>query len=408
MVDGVSFPGRQADEHVGFWMDTLCIPVPEKGMGEEERKKRKELRKFCIVNMRHIYESASAVLVLESSLQEISTSTPIADKCVAIYQTKWRRRLWTFQEGALTQQLYFQFTDKSQHAHDLMDRTLEKKDSLKAKGIYTALLPNTISAAIAAIRILSGVDEGSIDTNRWMLLLSVAGEFCSRQTSRTTDETLCASTVLGIDPSPFVEIEEDDEHDELMVADLRMELLFRRLGKIQSFIIFNTRPRLKKEGFRWAPRSWMGGAADDIGGSSGADEEYGDASIRQWGAGASDVGLQVVFRAIGLRSIPNGFDAGHRKFVVMDKKKSMRCSVQLVPDELGQYPVWETGSNYVLVLARELSAPDALGCVAVLGRLLLPLGQVRHECLAWVELQADSKTFDIAGEFTQQCMWIIV
>jgi hypothetical protein len=157
----------------------------------------------------------------------------------------------------------------------------------------------------------------------------------------------------------------------------------------------------------------MGGADDDLGGSSQADDD-GTARVHQWGPETSDIGLRVTFPGIKLGSIPEGVgSAQDHKFVVLDKKKkSKRYSVQLVPDEAGEYPAWKSGFNYVLVLARKLSAPHVLGCVAVLGRQLLPVGQLRHECLAWVELQSEPKTFGkhmVTGVFTRdKTSWIIV
>jgi hypothetical protein len=70
MVDQVNFPGREPNDHVGFWMDTLCVPV---------KKEFRSYRDSCIRNMRHIYAATAAVLVLDSWLQAIPHTAHVLD-----------------------------------------------------------------------------------------------------------------------------------------------------------------------------------------------------------------------------------------------------------------------------------------------------------------------------------------
>ena len=93
-------------------MDTLCIPVQED---------LDDLRKLCISKMRYIYSAANAVLVLESSMQSMPSTTSIVDKNLKIYTSKWLHRLWTYQEGALAKQLFFQFEDTSEEIQEILD-----------------------------------------------------------------------------------------------------------------------------------------------------------------------------------------------------------------------------------------------------------------------------------------------
>ena len=81
-----------------MWIDTLCIPLDE------------QLRASAIHQMAWIYASARDVLVLDHELGRIRWETePIALASARIYASRWNRRCWTFQEGALTNTLYFQF-----------------------------------------------------------------------------------------------------------------------------------------------------------------------------------------------------------------------------------------------------------------------------------------------------------
>ena len=51
--------------------------------------------------MRHIYTDASAVLVLDKTLQQVSTDTGTLSTMWQIYTSIWYRHLWTLQEGVL-------------------------------------------------------------------------------------------------------------------------------------------------------------------------------------------------------------------------------------------------------------------------------------------------------------------
>ncbi|KAF3251998.1 hypothetical protein TWF128_006842 [Orbilia oligospora] len=82
-----------------FWLDTLCIPV---GPSPERRK----IRKMAIGQMAHIYAAASAVLVISSSFKAIKPSGSASiDNGLGSYLANWNRRLWTFQEVAVEQEM---------------------------------------------------------------------------------------------------------------------------------------------------------------------------------------------------------------------------------------------------------------------------------------------------------------
>jgi len=83
---------------VGFWADTLCVPLVPK-----------ELRTDQIGKMRQIYQDASCVLVVDRWVQEIALAGGIAEKFARLYLSNWQHRLWTCQEGVFAQNLYFQF-----------------------------------------------------------------------------------------------------------------------------------------------------------------------------------------------------------------------------------------------------------------------------------------------------------
>lgn len=59
--------------------------------------------------MRSTYQNASAVLVLDTKLENLKlTSRSPLEVCAYVFTASWNWRLWTFQEGALPKELWFQ------------------------------------------------------------------------------------------------------------------------------------------------------------------------------------------------------------------------------------------------------------------------------------------------------------
>ncbi|KIJ33275.1 hypothetical protein M422DRAFT_52489 [Sphaerobolus stellatus SS14] len=120
----IRIPPIATIEHVPFWMDTLCVPVDPK---------LSAVRKSTIVKMREIYQEASAVLALETQLQAIPSSAPLVQRRVALYLTKWCRRLWTYQEGGLARSLYVQYRDRPLALHEAYMGTSVNRFSTKER-----------------------------------------------------------------------------------------------------------------------------------------------------------------------------------------------------------------------------------------------------------------------------------
>jgi len=82
-----------------------------------------------------------------------------------------------------------------------------------------------------------------------------------RKTTRPSDQTLCACVIMGKDPDPLLKAGVEEDGRELEGKDLedrRMECFLKMMGKFPSSIIFNRCPRLKRDGFRWGPRTFLG------------------------------------------------------------------------------------------------------------------------------------------------------
>ena len=87
---------------VAMWIDTLCVPVDP------------QLKKAAIKQMREVYHRARDVLVLDREVSQ-SHYGDFIEANFRICCSDWSRRLWTYQESALSQNLIFQFANEQVH-----------------------------------------------------------------------------------------------------------------------------------------------------------------------------------------------------------------------------------------------------------------------------------------------------
>lgn len=249
-----------------FWMDTLCVPVGDS-------KEMKALRLKCIRQMASIYKGASAVLVLSSTIQKIRTTDSDAERGLALYLANWNRRLWTFQEGMLAKKILLQFSDQAID-HGKVEYP-EVRTSI-ARG-HCVTFPRSASIGTMSefvilrdfLRDRLFEQMGPIFA-RMGPLASAISAIQFRSTSKRSDETICLGTLLRLKIERLQGAEEDireeyrqkgihltevPDHD---IAERRMEIFLSMVRVFPRDIIFNSHRRLAKEGFRWAPASFLG------------------------------------------------------------------------------------------------------------------------------------------------------
>lgn len=164
-------PGRREGEKTGFWLDTLCVPV---------RKPLNDAKKWSIQRMRHIYRSAAAVLVIDSWLGQTSSEAPIPDRWLAVFLSNWQRRLWTFQEGCLAEQLYFRFSDRAKTHREMTQERVTYDDEAEARGVYGQFCGLSDTKVTIHFTLVKQVvsqfvtGEYSRADNMWMLYLPLA------------------------------------------------------------------------------------------------------------------------------------------------------------------------------------------------------------------------------------------
>ena len=92
-------PKPDASKRMPFWIDTLCLP-----------RQPLPLRRLGCKRLNIPFEQATHVLVIDSSLNTLSTKGMDTREILArVTACSWTQRLWTFNEGRLAKNLWFQF-----------------------------------------------------------------------------------------------------------------------------------------------------------------------------------------------------------------------------------------------------------------------------------------------------------
>ena len=207
---------------VPFWIDTICVPtVPA------------EARALAIIKLRDTYRKADMVLVVDSYLETIDTSTLLAPE-IALYIScsTWLTRLWTLQEGALAPTLYFQFADRVVDLAEI-DHTLRHDRSSEDFGSLLGAVINYRHA-----------DYGDMNIPAAGLIQFLHASVRNRSTSYGSDEALCLATLAGLEMEDIARFTGEED---------RMYHFWRLLRPTPSMMAFWTGPRLKTAGRRWAP-----------------------------------------------------------------------------------------------------------------------------------------------------------
>jgi hypothetical protein len=234
-------------------MDTLCVPV---GMDHED------LRIQTINQMRQIYEDADRVLVLDDWVEELSVSSSIYEKAVRIRLCNWQHRLWTLQEAVLAQQLCIQFRDGQRSMEQIQDEG-HLTQGPRFYDFTGAKLSDVPMFNIYFLQHGQKQNAPSMDSLFSLLIHAID----DRMTTKFEDETVCLATVLRLDTKTLQKVStgkrdkmtaEEKAAEEAKICDARMERFLGMVGSFQQRIIFNKLSRLRKDGFRWAPRSFLG------------------------------------------------------------------------------------------------------------------------------------------------------
>ena len=231
-----------------FWIDTLCIPVGESFV---------EYRKLAIQRMRSTYQRAKKVLVLDKEILSGSKNARPRERVARIVLSTWMRRLWTFQEGFLAQDLLFQFRNGPCLLEDIWRAEENTPQTLWSIGGRTLAAMFTVPMSLA-----------KTDPDPQRIFISTFTNLQWRSTTRAGDETLCVAVIMGLDPLPLLNIVSRHDfatsQDTKALLDKRMHLLLHMIRRFPPGIMFLSGIRLSQDGFKWAPASLLGQSGSHV------------------------------------------------------------------------------------------------------------------------------------------------
>ena len=219
-----------------FWCDTLCCPIAPR-----------EAKNRVLMQMRKIYERATCVLVVDTRIGRYVIEAMSAEEaCARIQISGWMRRLWTLQEGALAGddgRLWFQFRDQAVNFRSLWQRTIASyHNNLGRRGFAGNLIPRMTTFATFFHR--SSNDPGAD-------LATVNAALQHRSVSVSSDEPLLIGTLLGLDVAEILNGTEETRMHRMW------SLMPTAVRGLPKDILFRLGPRLREEGYRWAPSSML-------------------------------------------------------------------------------------------------------------------------------------------------------
>ena len=251
-----------------IWIDTLLVPVAK---GPEKR--------LALTRLWEYYQSAAKVLVLDADLLQASCFCSREELLNRVFLSTWMRRLWTLEEGVLSREnLVFQFCDGIVQLGDLTNS--ENYASSPVQIGY--VLNESFLGLLPELPKLGSHDRPHMrqDQSQIPIISEILHALPYRSTSKTIDETLCLAHILGIDASRLVVIDDD----QLRMKEF-LQILTEYHASFPMRFLFTKEPKLRLEGFRWAPASLMDLDREDI--------EYLSGDYKRYWSTCTDQGLPI-------------------------------------------------------------------------------------------------------------------
>ncbi|RYP12558.1 hypothetical protein DL765_007260 [Monosporascus sp. GIB2] len=218
-----------------FRLHTICVP-PDAICKPPGAAHERELQDLAIAKTREAYGRSTATLVLDAWLLSTSSAGMTdAEEMMRIFSCTWISRLWTYQEGALPEALYFQLEGVAEDL-DQMKARLESEMERDLGMRFT--LGERLLVQHNSLRGFRELDPRSED-----FILYVLGIMAFRPTSVVTDEALCLSTLLGLDMDAMLSIDVKE----------RMAAFWRQVPCARSSLLLASIPTLDEPGLSWAP-----------------------------------------------------------------------------------------------------------------------------------------------------------
>ena len=229
-----SFASDAAGLGTAFWVDSLCIPEAT------------EYRKEAIAMMKSVYQNATKVVVVDRSICQQSAQQTIMSLIYIVATSSWMQRLWTYPEAYLASSILLAFSDRLVDLQELIDQAIRMAAVPSAQQLLSKLCEPLI------LELLSLVPQPQAPHR--LPISRVLDVMRSRSTSRKSDETIAVSTVLNVDTRELLRMDGDE----------RMITPFLQVSRVPWFILFDKRPKVLREPYRWMPSTFLCWTADPL------------------------------------------------------------------------------------------------------------------------------------------------
>jgi hypothetical protein len=170
----------------------------------------------------------------------------IIEQLARIFTSGWLRRLWTLQEGALAESLYFQFADCAASL-DISNQQLEMTLNDLRHRIFTFDFIDEYSR----LHSFYHSDRLSHISKPEPFILNTALQYLS--VSVSSEESLCLACLMSLSTEALLE-KDAEVNDRMMIF---WKLVAEKEGGIPSAILFLEETGLSTPGWRWAPASLL-------------------------------------------------------------------------------------------------------------------------------------------------------
>lgn len=160
----------------------------------------------------------------------------------------WFRRLWTLQEGALAQKLYFQFAEEAANLDQLQEDYSDTLNLLRQQ-VFLEDIGQELQGLWRFFRAekldIKPADAGLLD------LQILDRSLLYRSVSVPSDEPLCIATLMSINLDMVQKVNKEGRMAKVW------ELLASKLKGLPAAVIFSEDDRLCQNGYGWAPASLL-------------------------------------------------------------------------------------------------------------------------------------------------------
>lgn len=229
----------EGSQKVYFWIDVLCIP------------REAAVRSIAINQMQKIYSRARTVLVWDRNLIKTGkTGSPI-EMNMRIRMSNWTQRMWTLQEAVLASDLHVQFRDGSVSIKGLKEARDEAKNDIEHQYHHVWKAGHPFSSAVFKLR------QSNEDYRVQRLWEAVQFHLVTEP----EQETIVLANILKLKVDKLEKV--GHRHDDTSVIKIErmakfLDMLDEQPGLgIPSGIIFVSASKLQKNGYAWAPETWL-------------------------------------------------------------------------------------------------------------------------------------------------------